>query len=234
MANVVAECGGIRLEAKSAIVIYATDGHASSERGGCVTMHTIDQRGELGPGTPLDVATLYETLVAALHGVDGFFINERILFASPNQLVWWTPAARRPLFITPKEGKSRLSGKDYNHPTLLFRAARDRVFVWALRNTGRPGLDDPVFQAPYLNVYDDGSICTGQIKWPKFPTPAVLTEYERLFFDSIGTHATARRLTRHAKGFDGYWLAARKGNPHKWLLRTGQTVKAICNNERRT
>jgi PRTRC genetic system protein B len=225
------ECGGVRLSPVHAIVIYSVGGKfGASNRTAMV--HRVEE-GELGPGAPLDMQALHESVLTS-QGMDRVtYVPRNIVALSQSKMVWWTPAARRPIYFTEKvKGAKDISGKDVWHPPLLFVAGPRRVRCFALASNRRPDPQSKLYMAPYLNVFDDGGICQGQIVWPKIAVPSLATEFEKEFFASVGTHQSSNmNLTTLRGGHIQFWKAMRRRKcvPRRWLIPTQYKLKNLLN-----
>lgn len=158
-------------------------------------------------------------------------IPETLLMLSPTCMVWYCPSAVRPIFFTAGKEKEKLDGKRVRHPHLLFCRSTDKFSVFALADGKRPTAETPLYQAPYWNMYEDGSMCVGTANIPKLVHPSVIPQAEQAFFRSAFTHANVRGhpLTRHPKGHLGLWLEMRNASkfPAKYLTPAGKTLSSI-------
>ena len=208
---------------KSAILIYQDgDQHAA-------TVHEVylpHGRPSLKPGQPVTVAAL-EQLMRNLGKQDGAaYIPEQVVSLGLNRLAWWCPAGRRRIWFKPSHDKAeakvlkQLNGKFVWHPPLLFVAGAkggDGLSAFALLANQRPTAETELCKAPYWNLYEDGSMCRGNIKLPIASTES-LAAFERAFFNSAFSHSSGGRLTLRPGGHHGLWqesagLAARS---RKW------------------
>jgi PRTRC genetic system protein B len=154
-----------------------------------------------------------EGLGALLRGVHGLaptrvVLPEGVVTWDGARLAWRTPARRRRIWFSGKQQPQlqHVSRKEVWHPPLLWVADAGRLHLWAWDGNWR-GAETPLFQAPYLNIYADGSVCGGAIQWPKTTEPDAIPAWETAWFDSEGTHCTAPELTRFPGGHDRLWEA---------------------------
>ena len=98
-----------------------------------------------------------------------------------------------------------LNGKIFPQPPLVWRAEDGEVRIRALGENRRPGAETKLAVAPYWNLSDDGTLCTGSMRRPSGISVATTALWERGFYESAFTHANVGRLTRHPGGFEGLW-----------------------------
>lgn len=230
-------------ELREALLVYRSDRQNSTMRSSDVaptfiTKHAIQLSTEgaptMGPGAVLDKSDL-DTLIKGLRGVVPVeFLPPNVLVRTQESIVWWTPAAIRPMFYLKDKSAEldQLSGKRFPQPPLLFRASARNLDVRALSRNERPQLDSPLFRAPYWNVYDTGNICLGSTKIPGDASVASMPQWEHSFFQSEFTHSNAStKLTEHPGGFIGLWksLAGKKTFPVEHLADAKETLKKFIN-----
>jgi len=206
--------------ATRAIVLYEAEGSAFA------TVHPIERTGEqwrVGPGQPLGrdgLAEALQRLAGASHRRE--ILPEHVLYADAGRILWFRPAGVRPIFFhTGKaEFDEAMRGAQALYPALLFLATPGRLYVWALGDDARPTGSTPLHQAPFLNIYDSGLLCSGNTKLP-LEVRLDVAPWERAFYETTFTHSNVRdRLTGHPGGHDGLWrelVKPPKRFPAKWL-----------------
>ncbi len=157
----------------------------------------------IGEGKPLSEAALRDVLAkfAGMRGLGGWICPE-ILYLDRDMIVWHRPPAPRSVFFKAEKPIGKRSAIT-PQPHLVFAARRHGWNVVAI--TGTPGPDARVFHAPHWNVYDGGSICTGNVTLPSQLTPATVKGFEDAFFDSYFTHTNNPKSTSHPKGPAALW-----------------------------
>ena len=221
-------------ELREALLVYRTDRASSrTESGAFVTRHAVkfSQAGvpSLETGTPLhqsDIFTLIEQLRGALPME---FLPVNVLVRTQETIVWWTPAAIRPMFYAKEKGRevAELSGKRFPQPGLIFRAHANSLDVRAIAGSERPEQSTALCRAPYWNVNDRGGVCLGTARVPKIVTVESLPLWEKAFFESEFTHPNAaHKLTEHPGGFIGLWksLAGKRRFPAEYLADARETL----------
>ncbi len=141
------------------------------------------------------------------------------LYFDVSKFIFWHKPCRREMFIAGKKG-----GYKVNHPGLIFVIKSGGVQVFAVKGKNRPTERTKLFQAPYFNVNNAGSICIGQSKFPKVPHPSSIPACIRSFFDTLFTHATALRKLTTFKKYEQYLKAVAKGDPCRYLVPTQITL----------
>jgi PRTRC genetic system protein B len=160
----------------------------------------------LGPAQPLAVAFV-ESLARSLGGgAAAEVLPENILAKSDRMIAWWTPSQRRQMFYQHSEGKAAdLNGRIFPQPPLVWRVCDGQLKIRALVKNKRPEAKTKLAVAPYWNLSDNGTVCTGSMRRPESASVAAISDWERGFYESAFTHANVGRLTRHKGGFEGLW-----------------------------
>jgi PRTRC genetic system protein B len=95
-------------------------------------------------------------------------------------------------FRTSNDALQALSGKRVAHPGLVFSASANgasrSLRVWAFRRRGRPRADTALYQAPFLNVSQGGSVCLGSTDAPYTAAASDAPAWTAAFFASAFTH----------------------------------------------
>jgi PRTRC genetic system protein B len=221
-------------ELREALLVYSGgSAHHVSGPNTFVTKHSVlsSESGapSLGPGAPIGREDILE-LIKELRGVVPVeFLPENVLVRTQESIVWWTPAAVRPMFYAVEKGVElkQLSGKQFPQPPLVFRAQVGSLDVRALEINERPTPKTKLFRTPYWNVNDQGSVCLGSTKVPREASVESIAKWEKAFFQSEFTHSnSAKKLTEHPEGFVGLWksLIGKKSFPVQHLVSAGQTL----------
>jgi PRTRC genetic system protein B len=189
----------------------------------------------LGPAQPLTM-TFVESLVRSLRGgAAAEVFPEKILAKSDRMITWWTPAQRRQMFYQHSEGKAAgLNGRIFPQPPLIWRVADGQLKIRALTQDKRPEAKTKLAVAPYWNLSDNGTVCTGSMRRPGSASVAAISAWERGFYESAFTHANVGRLTRHTGGFDGLWgglTGKRRSFPLETLILLSETLAQFVREE---
>jgi PRTRC genetic system protein B len=221
-------------ELRHAVLVYGDQHHAFA------TLHEVAKQEEgapmLGPALPLSLAFLRELA----HGLGSQVVPEvfptNVLARTPERIVWWSQAARLPMFFgAADEGARKLNGGVFPHPPLVFKVCGGELFVRALQRNTRPEGTTWLMNAPYWNVGGDGRVCLGTARAPKEASVASIPAWQDAFHRSQFTHALgAVRLTTHRGGFVGLWrsLAGKKRFPGRCLSEARETLRDFAIRER--
>ncbi|WP_267433804.1 PRTRC system protein B [Sphingomonas sp. GM_Shp_1] len=192
--------GGLVLA--NAILLYRSEAplsYAAKKSGGptFASMHVVDHsdgQPMIAAGVPLSRAHIRQWTAALGQTVLPEILPANVLVSHPDILVWWVPAAVRTSYFaltSPPKGLAALAARTVMplpYPAHVFIATRGRLWVYALPTSERPAADTVLLHSPVLNVYTDGSLCWGNIAFPKTITVAAIPEFERAVFDSWSTH----------------------------------------------
>ena len=198
-----------------------------------ITMHQVLHEKEgarLGEGRLVTPQMLAELTAALGRSLPLEFLPDRILARGDETIVWWAPAQIRRMFFRQNSSNAllkKLNGELYPHPPLIFKAARNHLWVRALKQDRRPDGETRLHRAPYWNCYDNGAVCTGSMGIPEERSTKVIDQWADVFFASEFTHVGGvRRSTTHAEGLLAMWLSLRgkKRFPAKFLAPADQTL----------
>jgi len=221
---------------KHAVLIYRDDSAMFA------TLHEVQaEKGKvpyLGPGQSLTTAFL-RTLARGLGArIAPEILPENVLARTPDLIVWWSRARHRLMFFGGgSEEATKLNGRLYPHPPLVFKICDHELFVRALEQDTRPSANTPLKTAPYWNSEGSrGLVCVGSMRIPQEVSVESIREWESGYFSSAFTHVSgAVRLTSHPSGFAGLWssLAGCQGCfPTEFLTDAKQTLREFIDEER--
>ena len=223
-----------RFELREALLVY----HGNQTT--FITKHEVmaqqNTAPALGPAQPLTVAFV-ESLVRSLGGgAAAEVLPENILAKSDRMIAWWTPSQRRQMFYQHSEGKAAdLNGRIFPQPPLVWRVADGQLKIRALTENKRPEAKTKLAVAPYWNLSDSGTVCTGSMRRPENASVAAISAWERGFYESAFTHANVGRLTRYEGGFEGLWsglTGKRRLFPLETLIFLPETLAQFVREER--
>ena len=187
----------------------------------------------LGEGQPVTRPFLEQLSRSLQSELPAAWLPESVLIWSARLVAWWEPARIRPMFFSLESDGKTLDGTRCPHPPLLF-AVRDRhLFVWALAENARPIPKTQLFQAPYWNTDEQGSVCHGSMVTPGRVELESLAQWSEAYFGSRFTHSNlGRTLCRHPEGFLGMWrdLAEQKYFPVEFLIPRKTLGETLCRN----
>jgi PRTRC genetic system protein B len=204
------ECRGnsAPVYAKSAIILY---GSGNGGQSSFASVHDVRvQEGKLvmEEGVPASINGL-RSLFAGLEPAKvqkPAFLPSSVLSSGPEWLVWWVPPQYRAVWFDCKELGKR--GASVPNPGLVFAVSPVGWQVFAVKGKGRPCEDTALFQAPYFNVWNKGTICVGSAEIPKGSTSRNTKAWEEAFFSSFFTHPNIHvpnGLIKHPRGPYAFW-----------------------------
>ena len=119
----------------------------------------------------------------------GILNNNLLSFdAKSATIVWYTKAQFRDLHFSSHLGIK--SGKAHT-PPMVWVADRETLKVFALSTSRKPTINTPLYNAPYFNVYADGSVCMGTVDISTAETGSIdqlMKLWENYFFNSYFSH----------------------------------------------
>jgi PRTRC genetic system protein B len=132
------------------------------------------------------------------------FLPETVLAIDRTAVTWWCrPTVRRVFFDCAELG---VVTAVVPHPGLVFQARISGFHVYALEGAGRPAPDTPLYEPPYFNTWDHGSICIGSARVPSRIDIASIAGWESGFFESAFTHPNAGgKRVNHPRGEFAFW-----------------------------
>lgn len=115
-----------------------------------------------------------------------------ILHINPNTekgaVIWYTKAKKRQLYFV--DGLQIPNGTA-NVPTMLWRASKNGLSVFALLSDRRPTEKTKLYHTPYFNIYEDGKVCMGTVSVDIKKSASVedfIQAWEHYFFNSYFSH----------------------------------------------
>jgi len=203
-----------------AILIYGADtggGHTA-----IATLHNIEPNAagipEIQPGACVSSEAVQDLALTLLEKSARLeLLPPALLALGLKGMLWHCPPAINPIWFSPhtnkgesnpgKEALRKLSGDRVPHPHLLFHAKLHGLEVYALRGDSKPTPASRLYQAPYWNISEEGSLCIGTARIPKSPSPSHIPAIEKGFFESNFTHSNCHdhRLVDYPGGHDALW-----------------------------
>ncbi len=199
--------GDTALHLVSALLMY------ESNRGDVyATTHSVEVDAEnpmrkvIGAGVPMSSQNLarFARAVDVATAYAGF-VPDNLLFTSPNLIAWWTPASTRTAWFKSTDPEVADAHGPVAHPALVFVAVPGDWFVFALRESARPGPATKLCHAPHFNVWDGGRICTGNVALPPAVGAEAIAVYEDAFFRSHFTHPNRTGAVKYKGGMKALW-----------------------------
>jgi PRTRC genetic system protein B len=190
-----------------AILLYSQSSDSQSPI--YATAHPVTSTGKrpvIGAGRPVDREALFTALdsLAERCAANAEFLPETVLAIDRTAVTWWCrPTMRRVFFDCAELGTVAAV---VPHPGLIFQARTNGFFVFALDGAARPTPDTPLFEPPYFNTWDHGSICIGSARVPARIDIASIDGWESGFFESAFTHPNAGgKRVNYPRGEFAFW-----------------------------
>ncbi|MGF6472667.1 PRTRC system protein B [Paraburkholderia youngii] len=197
----------VPLSVTGAILLYS--GVASTDSPVYATAHPVTIKGKrpvIGAGRPVDRGALFTALdsLAERCAAKAEFLPESVLAIDRTAVTWWCrPTTRRVFFDCPEFGTVTAV---VPHPGLIFQARNTGFYVYAVDGAARPTPDTALYEPPYFNTWDHGSICIGSARVPDRIDIASISGWESGFFESAFTHPNAGgKRVNHPRGEFAFW-----------------------------
>lgn len=123
-------------------------------------------------------------------------LPENILYLNASDLgcaVWFTKAQPVNLFFKKELGIN--NGKAIV-PAMVWKATKTELEIYAIKDKGRPKTTTKLYDAPFFNVHEDGSVCMGTVN-VQFDKDCALEDFiltwEQYFWNSKFSHMIAQR-----------------------------------------
>ncbi len=208
-----------------------------------VSMHEVEYMNDdlskpyIGAGKPASKIALSE-LIADLNpdlAYERTILPGNILSYDREHLVWYTLPGKKQMWFKSDEFGGEVSAS-VDIPGLVFLVGNDGWYVFAHKLNERPDVTTPLFVSPFLNVWEGGKICTGNITVPKIVSPASTEAFEDAFFRSYFTHINIHernKLVKHPGGPYKLWSQLISGAltkfPEKALVPFKATLGEVFN-----
>jgi len=144
-------------------------------------------------------------------------------------LVFFRPSVRRPIYFGHRTG---LKSGIVLWPSMVMLAEPSKLLIYIVKGNERPDLDTTLLCPPFLNVYQDHSVCTGQTKTPAGCRPCDIEAWAESFYNSAFTHSNVNDRDFLIKGtLEQFWQALlsgkRKRFPYHLIKPAGKTLQQL-------
>lgn len=222
---------------KKALMIYQT---LATEPDTFVEAYDIDQKGfpvNAHLLTDVESISLAQSLASSKELKNNYMqcsglLPENLLFIDLNfsgYAVWYTPPQKVSLYF--KDQLAIPCGQAFI-PALIWKADKDKLWVFAHKGNAKPRLDSPLFYAPFFNIHSDGEICMGNVE-VDFSKGYFLEEFilkwQQNFFNSYFSHGLAGHKPAKSNIVQ-LWnslIGSPKKFPQSQLEKTRLTLKSI-------
>lgn len=179
----------------AAILLYQ---NGNSVRYG--SYHEVKSTGKdltIGAGTPLSkrrIISAIRDLAGGEH--EDVFVSDNVVAKASGLIAWWRPAQNTRLWFhcagldeaRGKKPTAKPTSATVPVPPLLFAAYQGMLFVFALAVNERPTANAALMFSPFMNIYEDGNMCSGSVKLPSECTSSSIPAWEKAFFGSKFSH----------------------------------------------
>lgn len=176
-------------------------------------VHSIGKSGEKyvwGEGKPFQREDLQELALSLrkeqlstlkLKGM----LPSNVLYFQPgiggNKFMWYVEPQQFYLTFTPE---LKIRSGNYRFPGMVMGVIDDELYIYAIKGKDKPTEKTELYHAPFMNVYDDGTVCMGTITETR--KKAYLHEemdrWQRRFFGGRFTSAHAADEADRFKEYD--------------------------------
>jgi PRTRC genetic system protein B len=118
-------------------------------------------------------------------------LSENVLYINPSYdgcVVWHTPAQEADVLFVKELGIPNGKAKV---PALLWKADKEHLHIYALKNNKRPVENTPLYYAPFFNMYEDGTVCMGTVNVEIEASTCLedfISQWQHYFFGSYFSH----------------------------------------------
>ncbi len=159
-------------------------------------------------------------------------LPKNVLHINPENngyVIWHTPPQKVNLFF--KSGLGIEDGR-YPLPALLWKATKTKLYIYALKDGDELQLDMSLYQGPFFNIYNDGSVCMGTVDININEDSSLenfMADWQRYFFNSVFSHLIGQSSPVKGNIVQLYQSLAdsNKKFPQKELLKSSKTLKNI-------
>ncbi|MGI2115573.1 hypothetical protein ACRWQL_00835 (plasmid) [Shewanella sp. HL-SH4] len=131
-------------------------------------------------------------------------IDPCVLCKNFNSIIWHRPRQRKSFYLY----KEQIT---LNLPPLLFKySINDGLEVYAIRHNKRPTASEPLYHAPFMNLYASGKLCTGTMKLPKNIGFDTIADVENEFFNTVFTHPNNSGILRKQNDLNDFTAYTKK------------------------
>ena len=156
-------------------------------------------------------------------------LPENVLYLDPNNkeglIIWYTRTQSRRLFFV---DSLKLRNDLAEIPALLWCVSDHKLYLYALKDNGRPDADTQLYAAPFFNMYIDGKVCLGTVSTDLSNAGSLeefIAAWQSFFFDSYFSHPICDSYSLIELWQD--LLGTGKAFPKKQLKKIGFNLKKL-------
>lgn len=205
-----------------------------------VEAYDINKKGKpvnAHPLSMLETQQLAESLNTGLELSNNYLkssgiLPDKVLHLNPSLngfAIWFTPEQEVNLLFVETLGIP--SGKAYV-PPLIWKAGKDELEIYAVKNRQKPTLKTPLFRAPFFNLHTNHKVCMGTVETAIDSVNNLedfLTRWEQCYWNSYFSHMIAG-ISPVKGNVVQLWQAqvnTHQKFPLDELVETGKTLKNL-------
>lgn len=220
----------------SALIIYQTND--DDNRDTYVEHFDMDKNGNPINAHPLserETKILAKSLNTEKEKSKAFLKTESILpthvlYINPiekGSVIWYTKARKTNLFFTES---LEIPNGTASIPAMLWMASKHHLTVFALISDKRPTEKTVLYDAPFFNVYENGSVCMGTVNVDIKNSASVeefIRAWESYFFNSRFSHLNHNPTNSNCVNLWKELVNTDKTFPKEILKKTNKILKNI-------
>ena len=213
-----------------AVLVYSSGGQTTM-----ATVHDVDidddkpviKAGKLITTDALK--SLFETLKPKQMNVTAL-LPQNVLATGEEFVVWFTPPQEKALWFKCAQIGGEVSGTVSLPGLVFFVSATGSWHVFSFKGNDRPNSTTKLFNSPFMNVWEGGKLCEGNVVRPKQLSAFNTGEWEDIFFRSRFTHTNQNhaKIIKYKPDAYAFWkdLLAKKWKkfPESMLVPSGVTL----------
>jgi PRTRC genetic system protein B len=224
----------------TAFVVYRKENKGRQEHNIYVESYDINEHGCPVNAHPLSVSesTALAKAFDSTNELQRSFLKpegllpKNVIYINPDHngyAVWHTPQQTAGLLFKKDLG---ISNGKANVPALLWKASRDTLCIYALKNGSGLNEQTSLYHAPFFNVYEEGKVCMGTVAInisPDCLLEEFMTAWESYFFNSYFSHLFRGHIPVRGNIVQ-LWQSlvnTRKKYPVNTLITNGLTIKDL-------
>lgn len=227
---------------RQAILLYGSS-HGYSGSIQYATIHPVecDDEGKSAPviraGRPVGKDALKMVVDSLIESsrVRSGVLPDNILSIGAEFVVWWQRPGKQNYFFDCRRGPvekddfvsvGKRAGSAYA-PGLVFVASKNRMMVFAVKGSERPGESTQLYHAPLMNIYADGSVCTGSMPLPDSTMATSVVKWQEAFWASNFTHANHAKPVNYKGGIHAFSIDLLGDKFRKFPERVLRPIKGL-------
>jgi PRTRC genetic system protein B len=225
------------LKMDCAIMLYSSDQGYAKQRYATIHPVEIDENGApvIRAGRPADLDSLKASVSELLSSsrVRSGVLPDNILSVGLDHIVWWQRPGRRSFFFDCRgkveDGAANVGQRagEGLTPGLVFVAKGQDMMVFAVKGESRPEATTPLCHAPLMNVWSNGTVCTGSMPLPASTVAESVAAWESAFWNSNFSHPNHPKPVNYKGGIHQFSIDLLDGKFKKFPQRVLVPIKGL-------